>query len=264
VKVARTDWQANPKPLADGRMAIAIGDVHGHAEHLDLMYRELARDVSRLGPSETTCILLGDLIDRGADSLDCLGLAVDGLNAHARGREIEDIVLMGNHDAWLDMALRDTLSDADLRVWMRNGGEQTFESLGVPATQWGDALSAAIRARLPRPEVELVASMKGHHRIGDLFFVHAGLDPRLAMEDQDESTFLWIREPFLDAADWPFEVLVVHGHTIEKHDGAPAVHPHRICIDSGAYVTGMLTAVEFLGDRMRFLTVTDSRAGRWT
>jgi hypothetical protein len=44
---------------------------------------------------------------------------------------------------------------------------------------------------------------------------------------------------------------VVHGHTIR----GPEVCPHRIAIDSGAYRTGVLTAVQLADDRLRFLCV---------
>ena len=255
VRVTRTEWRANPKPLPDGHMAIAIGDVHGCAEHLEALYRALAEDVGRLRPAETTCVLLGDLVDRGPNSLDCLGLAVDGLRAFTRNAPVEDIVLLGNHDAWLKMAAEHRLGDEDARVWAYNGGDATFASLGIPA--FGDAaeLTAAIRAKLPEPVVELLGHMALNHRIGDLLFVHAGVDPRRPLEDQSEHAQIWIRDAFLNAEDWPFEVLVVHGHTIDPPIGPPEVFPHRVGIDTGAFATGVLTAVEFLGASMRFIAV---------
>ena len=253
VRITRTEWRDNPKPLPDGRVAIAIGDVHGCADHLEAMFQALAEDVARLHPVQTTCILLGDLVDRGPNSLDCLGLAVNGLGAFTRDTPIEDIVLLGNHDAWLKMALDRRLGEEDARVWAYNGGAATFASLGVPPLSDAAELSAAIRAKLPTEVGDLMGGMALNHRIGDLLFVHAGVDPRRPLEDQSERAQLWIRDAFLHAEDWPFEVLVIHGHTIDPPVGPPEIFPHRIGIDTGAFATGVLTAVEFVGASMRFV-----------
>jgi serine/threonine protein phosphatase 1 len=261
VRVARTEWRENPKPLPDGRLAIAVGDVHGCAEHLEALYQALAEDIVRLRPTETTCVLLGDLIDRGKASLDCLGLAVDGLAAFTRGATVEDVTLLGNHDAWLKMAIEKRLGDEEARVWAYNGGDATMASLGIPALTNGEELSAAIRARLPVEVTGLLDRMVLSHRVGDLLFVHAGIDPRRPLEDQSEHAQLWIRDAFLHAEDWPFEVLVIHGHTIDPPHGPPTVYPHRVGIDTGAFATGVLTAVEFLGASMRFVTA-DGRPKR--
>ena len=258
MRVERTNWRDNPKPLLDGRLAIAVGDVHGCAEHLEAMFQALAKDVARLKSDQTTCVLLGDLVDRGPCSLDCLGLALNGLAAFARGKPVEDVVLRGNHDEWLQKALDGSLNDQDVRVWVSNGGDVTFTSLGIPTLTDAAELSAAIQAKLPAEIAGLLSRMPYSHRIGDLLFVHAGIDPRRSLEDQTPHAQLWIRDAFLYAEDWPFEVLVVHGHTIDPPLNPPRIHPHRIGIDTGAFATGVLTAVEFLGSKLRFVTV-DSR-----
>lgn len=258
MKVTRTDWQDNPKPLPDRRMVAAIGDVHGCAEHLEAMYKALAEDIARLHPDETTCVLLGDLVDRGPNSLDCLGLAMDGLQAFSRNAAVEDITLLGNHDAWLKQAVERRLGEEDARVWAYNGGDKTFASLGIPPLSAADELSAAIRAKLPEEVAVWLGEMRLNHRVGDLLFVHAGIDPRRPLEDQSEHAQLWIRDAFLHAEDWPFEVLVIHGHTVDAPENQPEIFPHRIGIDTGAFATGVLTAVEFVGASMRFV-IADSR-----
>ena len=91
-------------------------------------------------------------------------------------------------------------------------------------------------------------------RIGDWVFVHGGLDPRRPFEDQPEDTVLWIRDPFLEPEDgWPFEVVVVHGHTPEDPYEEPTVAKHRINLDTGAVFTGVLTALQMRNDKMRFV-----------
>jgi serine/threonine protein phosphatase 1 len=77
-------------------------------------------------------------------------------------------------------------------------------------------------------------------RYGDYVFVHAGVRPGVAFEQQDPEDFLWIRGDFLDAPH-RLDCVVVHGHTPAE---APFVGSDRINIDTGAYATGVLTAVK--------------------
>ena len=53
-----------------------------------------------------------------------------------------------------------------------------------------------------------------------------------------------------DWADQDFGKIVVHGHT-PGH--TPEEHKNRIAIDTGAFMTGRLTAVALEGSRRRFL-----------
>jgi serine/threonine protein phosphatase 1 len=88
--------------------------------------------------------------------------------------------------------------------------------------------------------------------VGDYLFVHAGIKPRVLLEEQREFDLLWIRDEFLDS-DVNFGRVVVHGHTPTE---TPDIRPNRIGIDTGAYMTGKLTAL-ILEDRSReFLWTT--------
>jgi serine/threonine protein phosphatase 1 len=75
---------------------------------------------------------------------------------------------------------------------------------------------------------------------GDYVFVHAGVRPDRPLAAQKEDDLLWIRQTFLEAPG-PFEKVVVHGHT--WIDARPQMLEHRIGIDTGAYATGVLTAL---------------------
>ena len=64
-------------------------------------------------------------------------------------------------------------------------------------------------------------------------------------DQQLQSDLRWIREPFLfDETDHGF--VVVHGHTIRS---SVEVRPNRIGIDTGAYRTGVLTALAIEGNQ---------------
>jgi len=75
--------------------------------------------------------------------------------------------------------------------------------------------------------------------IGDYLFVHAGVRPEVALEEQRPADLRWIRDPFLDHPR-PLEKMIVHGHTVTE---APEMRAHRIGIDTGAYQSGVLTAI---------------------
>ena len=88
---------------------------------------------------------------------------------------------------------------------------------------------------------------------GDYVFVHAGINPKRAIDDQKQSDLRWIRERFLKH-DEPFSHVIVHGHTIfEEIEHTD----HRIGIDTGAFRTGNLTALVLEGDTRRVIQARD-------
>lgn len=243
------------KPAAADHLVSAIGDVHGRADLLEALLEALATDVSGPGVARATNIFLGDLIDRGPQVLDTLGLAAGGLAMFCGDRvPVEDVLILGNHDGWLRAALHDTLHADELYVWLSNGGVETWHAFSSAAADRPDRIVDTIRNNAPEIVVDAVDRMVPLHRIGDWVFVHAGLDPQRALDDQPEEVVSWIREPFLNPPEgWPFDVVVVHGHSPEEPFEEPVVRKHRINLDTGAVFTGVLTAVQIRNDRMRFV-----------
>jgi len=75
--------------------------------------------------------------------------------------------------------------------------------------------------------------------VGKYAFVHAGIDPRIAISEQNEKDLIWIRERFLDHIG-PLSHIVVHGHTMLEPT-LPVVTENRISLDTGAYHSGVLS-----------------------
>ena len=88
------------------------------------------------------------------------------------------------------------------------------------------------------------------HREGGYAFIHAGVRPGIALEDQARDDLLRSRQPFL-YSEADFGAVVVHGHTPVK---APVVRHNRIAIDTGAVFGGKLTCVVLEADTLGFLT----------
>jgi serine/threonine protein phosphatase 1 len=258
----RSEWEAAPRPAPDDTLLLAVGDVHGHLDHLDALLGLLAGeiDVARAAGGRIELVMIGDYIDRGPDSLGVLRRVAalrdedGGVNVHA---------LLGNHDSYLlDFVLAPEPDPATLEAWCGNGGETTLIELGIePAKLLGRnlvELACRARAAAGAAVLDLLEHLDLCRQFGAYTFVHAGVHPSRSLAEQGPREFLWLREPFLSARAWPHPFVVVHGHTIR----GPEVHPHRIALDSGAYRTGVLTAVQVVGERLRFWCVGSDPGGK--
>jgi len=63
------------------------------------------------------------------------------------------------------------------------------------------------------------------------------------MRQQNPEDLLWIREEFLNST-MDYGKVVVHGHTPVDH---PDIRSNRINIDTGAWITGILTCIAIEG-----------------
>lgn len=205
-------------------LTFAIGDIHGALHKLRQL---LARCEDHAGGRPRRYVFLGDYIDRGPDSAGVLRVLRD------MAARLPDVVaLMGNHEAML-LAVIDGAIDPE--NWLGQGGIMTLRSFGV----------AAVSA-LPCSDVDWLRTLPVTKDDGRRFFVHAGVDPRLPLDAQDENDLLWIREPFLaDARD--YGRLIVHGHT-PLPSGTPDWRGNRLNLDTGAVFGGPLTAAVFGDD----------------
>jgi serine/threonine protein phosphatase 1 len=233
----------------------AIGDIHGQLDLLRDAHALIAEDQARHGTGQV--VHVGDLVDRGPDSRGVIDHLMAGL---ARGEDW--VVLKGNHDRMFWRFLRDPMEPepglrADLS-WLhpRLGGGDTLRSYGVAnaADRPVAAVHAEAQLAVPQAHLDFIAALPALHQAGDCAFVHAGVRPGLALEDQTETTLIWIREPFLSETG-NFGKLIVHGHTAIDQ----ATHyGNRLNLDSGAAYGGPLSAVVIEGRDVALLT----RGGR--
>ena len=112
-------------------------------------------------------------------------------------------------------------------------------------------------ANMPAGHLRLLQGLQlafVHH---DYLFTHAGLSPEARLSEQTEDDLLWGPDGFLEAKG-PFEKFVVHGHTWRGDE--PELLGHRIGLDTGAYATGVLTAVRIEDGDHRPLQALDEGA----
>lgn len=221
---------------ARGWRAYAVGDVHGRLDLLEQLLGKIHDDIRHRPARKVLLVFVGDLIDRGPNSAQ----VVERLRTY-RHPGIETVFLLGNHE---EVLLRILSGEADMITkWRSFGGKECLESYGVDTAKLAglkneDALEV-IRKAIPPKHVEFLHSFDDSCRFGDYLFVHAGIRPGIEIDQQRQSDLRWIREPFLfDETDHGF--VVVHGHTIRSE---VEMRPNRIGIDTGAYKSGVLTAL---------------------
>jgi serine/threonine protein phosphatase 1 len=228
----------------------AVGDIHGRADLLrDLLVqiREDARGFASGAPP--ILLFVGDYVDRGPDSRG----VIDEILAEKPRQQFRMICLRGNHDAYLLNFLEHGEAGP---MWMDVGAAATLLSYGVSPPRrrtdmaaWRDA-SAQLRQAMPREHVDLLADASLMASFRDYVFVHAGVRPGVALEQQTDEDLMTIRGKFLASNDPANGRTVVFGHTPFEE---PYVRPYKIGIDTGAYSSGVLTALRIFEDRTDFL-----------
>ncbi|CUH51414.1 metallophosphoesterase family protein [Shimia marina] len=207
----------------------AIGDIHGH---LDKLQEVLAR-IDADGGKDARVIFLGDLVDRGPDSCGVIDLVMSGMQ---EGRNWT--ALMGNHDRMFTYFM-EPVPRPELRLradlhWLhkRLGGTETLASYGVtfPEDERLGTIHRAARAKVPERHIRFLRALPYYVQEDALLFVHAGIQPGVALGLQSPDDLCWLREPFLLHQD-PHPWLVVHGHTPVQ---TPTHFGNRVALDTGA------------------------------
>src|SRR5258708_31279355 len=184
VPVDITAWQPAPFAL-EGETVFAIGDVHGCAGELAALLEAVAT-LAREQPMPRRLVYLGDVIDRGPDTIDALRLWAE--DAAARGVDRIDRII-GNHTIIMLRPLAGSLHAAKAEaMWLSDGmgGAKVLEEMrravGDPRAKLSYALAAAA---LGEKAMRLLMTQRGHVRVGNTIFVHGGMDGQI-----DQKAFL--------------------------------------------------------------------------
>ncbi|PAX07324.1 metallophosphoesterase family protein [Sphingomonas lenta] len=232
-----------------GRVVYAVGDVHGRYDLLVELLEAIVADVATLAPADKPLLIfVGDYVDRGPASAKVVSTLV-WLSRHAT---VEVAFLRGNHE---EMLLTFLAEPDKALPWLQFGGAETLAAydVAVPGDDLAErcwAVRDALMDRLPASHLQFLRALPTQVTCGDYVFVHAGLRPGVPLARQDEDDLLWIRDEFLEG-EYRFEKIVVHGHSWT--DDMPEVTRYRIGIDTGAYATGVLTAVRLADSTVEFL-----------
>lgn len=228
---------------------IAIGDVHGNIAALDDLLEQVARHLT----ADDAVVFLGDYIDRGPSSKAC----IDRILEFRSGSDAQVVTLLGNHEDWLLRTLRDPMRHSwllgmeafetiasyspaaviELRRAAKEAGARLFtERIALPY----DAFFSCV----PRTHVAFFEALVPYHQTSEAIYVHGGFDPKVTLEQQPTSAFVWGTNDFLDSYDG--DEMVVYGHwgnAVVDAGGwpRPCVGTRTIGIDTISH--GVLTAV---------------------
>lgn len=249
-----TGWIALPRGVAADAPFFAVSDAHGEAA---LLRRAVAFAAYTPGRA---LYFLGDLINRGPDSFGCAEAALGARRNPAFSRVT---TLAGNHEAMLSVYLASSPRDPGLQS----------RNVARPAMiRMGGAL--LVQACEEAPEILLpalrsyVGGLELFAQNGGIALCHAMPDPYQALTKQTDEDLLWNFSNQKNQAGWDRLIgrpcVLVHGHT----QGGPALNGRtvaavgrdvdrslrlfsRICCDSGAPGSGVLSLLEVDGGRAR-------------
>lgn len=264
-----------PRSVAPDVEIFAVGDIHGRTDLLHALLDEAAREPRRR--ERRTVVFLGDLVDRGPDSLGAIDLAI---GAGERIGAQESVGLIGNHEAMMRLALDpsapwDVAIDA-LEAWLGNGGVATVREFAVFQYPPGDPeeFLTVVRLALPERVRDWLGGLRSHWRSGDVLFVHAGVNPHLDLDaflatpwnvplsrlDEDRH-WAWVRWPFLEYSPGPKGfggLFVVHGHTPNDARPNPShadqIARFRLNLDAGSGMTGLVKMAVLRGGEAKVVT----------
>jgi serine/threonine protein phosphatase 1 len=268
IQIDVSEWRAGDID-ANGDVIFAIGDVHGCARLLSALLHACAHlHDHHVQPGRL--VFLGDVINRGPSTMEAL-------HRWAQEEPIPGVRrvdrLMGNHEQLLRLAAQP--SDEAARA------HEMFLAVG------GDRFLQELRALTERPNAELnqelleqalgvstwrllrtglVASV----RVGNLTFVHAGVDPHTDLDDflalkmdalpVGDRHWAWIERDFLTWRAGFNGQIVVHGHVPpHAHHQLTAQHdPHVLCygrlsLDGGSALTNVVVGVQIQDGQYRIV-----------
>lgn len=217
------------------RRLLVISDMHGQIDAFNALLEKAA-----FNETEDLLFLLGDYIDRGQNPRAVV----------AKARELEKkgaIVLKGNHEAMMEQALIGRKPES-VAHWAANGGANTLSSYGLDfETVYHNIERDSLK--LPdelNDDLLWIKRLNVYAQTEHYIFVHAGVDPDKKLEDTDEETLLWIREPFFTA--YQGDKTVIFGHTPTVNlQSSPDIYfgdNNIIGIDGGCVFGGRLNCLE--------------------
>jgi serine/threonine protein phosphatase 1 len=231
--------------IPDGQRVYCVGDIHGRADLLQQLHQMILNDAANFH-GKKTIVYLGDYIDRGEQSCQVIEILTSKPLT-----DFESIYLLGNHEqAMLDFIQRPVKTAS----WMTFGGRETLNSYGIPlafipAVSEMHNLAVQLDECLPDTHRDFLRGCSLCWQCGSYYFVHAGIRPGTPLEQQSFEDQLWIRDDFLNS-DKNHDAIIVHGHSIIQ---TPQMLPNRIGIDTGAFASGVLTALVLEGDDQRLM-----------
>jgi serine/threonine protein phosphatase 1 len=260
--------------IPDYQRLYAIGDIHGRADLLRLLLKEILADAKAHEAEQYLLVFLGDYINKGPATKEVLDILHYGLPELLRGLPgaLVPFFLRGNHEEYFLHYMDGGSVKAD---WLKSCIETTIASYDEDKAKElieGERLDQnAIRKKLKKllpPEhaehVKFMKRMKYFLDRGDYFLSHGGIRPGIAFDRQMNKDLLITCPEFLNEINLDKVVkIAVHGHrrNIESPE-EPDIRRHRIGIDTLVPGGNCLTALVLQGSERSFLNTKQIKEPR--
>lgn len=194
-----------------------MGDIHGAFSALKQCLKQSAFDYER-----DHLICLGDVCDGWPETRACIDELL----------KIKNLVfVLGNHDV---LALAWMKKDFTEPAWLAQGGKMTIKS-------YGD--------NVPQRHIEFLSEAPYYFLHEKKLFVHAGINPAIALENQDQDILMWDRAFQRMAMDHYRRSatgrLTAYDEVYIGHTPIPFQHPIKAMevwmMDTGAGWSGVLS-----------------------
>lgn len=214
-----------------------VSDIHG-------MYMPFEQLLTYWNP-EDKLVILGDLVDRGPQSLKVIRKVMQLKAAYAE----QVVYCLGNHEKMLLDFLPSPL--AQYRFYFTQGGRTTMRSFleNTPTeVKERNVIEQAYYVKQHfTKELAFLENGKLYKIIGNVLLTHAGFESSSSnLADSTDDDFLWMRDHYLHPNQTPF--VNVFGHTptrqIHKTDDIWVSENRKyIGIDGGCVFGGQLNAL---------------------
>ena len=222
--------------LDDGNSVWVVGDIHGHLETFQALIERLnlskgsqpiyqKKNPRKYWPSPLGdhVICLGDLIDRGPDSLGVLKLVEDSENIHS---------IRGNHDEMLRLSVSPKHGKM-MKSWLKYGGVDTLQSFSDDSDE---------QIEIAKEWLPFIENLPTELILRDHRLVHGGYDLSKPLEGQTNQDRMWSRTIFTAASPPDPKRQVIVGHTTVQAlsrdaDGIWGSELEKMVLDSGIWAT---------------------------
>lgn len=202
---------------------IAIGDVHGCSDALELL-------LNKIQPEPDDLIVgLGDFVDRGPNSAGVIEILLELVT------QCHFVPLIGNHELMMFKGLRD---QNDFNFWFQHGGSQTVASYG------------GRHQNIPQHHLTFLSHCLRFFETERHFFVHANYDSTLPLPEQPDDLLFWEHLSKVVPAPHVSGKTAIVGHTPQPN-GKIRNLGHVQIIDTFCYGDeGWLTALDVTSDQV--------------
>ena len=225
--------------LDDGNSVWVIGDIHGHLETFEALIERLnlskgsqpiyqKKNPRKYWPSPLGdhVICLGDLIDRGPDSLGVLKLVEGSENIHS---------IRGNHDEMLRLSVSPKHGKM-MKSWLKYGGVNTLQSFSDDPDE---------QIEIARGWLPFIESLPTELVLRDYRLVHGGYNLSKSLEEQNNQDRMWSRTIFSSEVAIDPRRQVIVGHTTIQAlsrdiDGIWDNELEKMVLESGIWASDIL------------------------